>query len=374
MEVYEAIGLRKVINASGKMTILGVSTLNDEVAKDIYYASKRYVVIEELMKKADEIISRFTSAEASCVTLGAAAAIAITTAAAITKGKLVLIEKLPNSEGMKNEIIIQKGHSINFGASITQMIQLGGGKVIEVGQANKSLVEHIEESINENTAALMYIKSHHAIQKGMVSLDDMIAIAHKNNLPIIVDAAAEEDLKKYVKMKADMIIYSGAKAIEGPTSGFITGRKEWISACQKQYKGIGRAMKISKESILGLLKALELYETRNLKDLKERQIKIVNWLQGEFNKIEGISTEVVKDEAGREIYRLKARIDENILGFNANELITALESGNPAVYTRNYYSNLGYIHFDPRPLHDGEEVLLLNRVLEVVDILKEDKK
>ncbi|SKC54385.1 DgaE family pyridoxal phosphate-dependent ammonia lyase [Maledivibacter halophilus] len=372
LEVYKEIGVRDVINASGKMTILGVSTQDDRVGKAVYYASKSYVVMEELIEKADEIISKFTSAQGSCVTLGAAAGIAITTAAVITKGKLNLIEKLPNSQGMKNEIIIQKGHSINFGASIPQMISLGGGNVVEVGQANKVLCEHIEESINEKTAALMYIKSHHAVQKGMVSLEEMIEIAHRNNLPIIVDAAAEEDLKKYIEMNADMVIYSGAKAIEGPTSGFITGKRKWISACKRQYAGIARAMKVNKENIIGLLKALQLYENKDLKSLIDEQLKIVNWLREEFNKIEGLRAEIEKDSAGREIYRLKLKIDENILGFNAKKLINALECENPAVYTRNYYSNLGYIHFDPRPLKEGQEVLLLNTVLKTIDRLKEN--
>ena len=366
MNAYEAIGLKRVINASGRMTILGVSTLEDEISTAMYQAAKSYVVIEDLMKRAGEMLTAYTCAEASCVTLGASSAIAITTAAAITKGKLSLVERIPNSQGMKNEIVLQKGHSINFGASVTQMIQLGGGVVVEVGQANKVLIEHIQEAINEHTVALMYIKSHHAIQKGMVSLENMLNIAHDNHLPLIVDAAAEEDLRKYVSMGVDMVIYSGAKAIGGPTTGFITGRKQWIEACYKQYQGIGRAMKVSKENIMGLLKAVELYEKRDMKLLADKQLRIVNWLKEEFNKIDGFNAVIEQDEAGREIYRLKVKTDESILGFNALQFIHELETGTPAVFTRNYYANLGYVHFDPRPIFDGEEKILLNRVLEIV--------
>ncbi|MBU2702738.1 L-seryl-tRNA(Ser) seleniumtransferase/D-glucosaminate-6-phosphate ammonia-lyase [Sporomusaceae bacterium BoRhaA] len=365
MNIYESVGLRKVINASGKMTILGVSTLADEVSTAIYQASKNYVVMEELMVRAGELISKYTGAEGSCVTLGAASAIAIATAATITKGKLTLVEKMPHSQGLKNEIILQKGHAVNFGASVIQMIQLGGGQVVEVGQANQVSVDHIKENINENTAALLYVKSHHAIQKGMVSLGNMIRIAQENNLPIIVDAAAEEDLRKYVAMGADMVIYSGAKSIEGPTSGFITGKERWICACSQQYKGIARAMKVGKESMIGLLKALELYEKKDVKVLAEKQKQIVNYLQAEMNKLNGLSAVVEQDEAGREIYRLKVKVDEKVLGINALEFIHALESGNPAVYTRNYYANLGYIHFDPRPLQTGEEKIILDRVAQI---------
>ncbi|WP_066496308.1 DgaE family pyridoxal phosphate-dependent ammonia lyase [Abyssisolibacter fermentans] len=373
MSIYESIDLRKVINASGKMTILGVSTPADEVSQSVYEASRDFVVIDELMKRAGELISDHTGAEASCITLGASSGIAISTAAAITKGKISLVEKLPDSTGLKNEIIIQKGHCVNFGASITQMIKIGGGKIIEVGCANKVEIDHIKEAITDNTAVLFYVKSHHAVQKGMVSLDDMIKIGQEFNLPIIVDAAAEEDLKKYVRLGADMVIYSGAKAIEGPTSGFITGKKHWIDACYKQYKGIGRTMKISKESIMGLIKALELYEKKDNKALCEKQIKIVEYLKNEVSKIDGLTADIEQDEAGREIFRLKVKVNNDILGFDARALIKELENGNPAIYTRNYYSNLGYIHFDPRPLHQGEEELLLDRLKEAVNYLKEAK-
>ncbi|MFZ7132559.1 MAG: DgaE family pyridoxal phosphate-dependent ammonia lyase [Eubacteriales bacterium] len=362
MNIYEQIGLKKIINASGKMTALGASVIDARVGDQMKEAAMNYVDIESLIDKAGEIISTYTGAEDSCVTLGASSGIAIATAASITKDNITYIEKLPFSEGMNNEIIIQKGHAIHFGASITQMIRIGGGIPVEVGHGNKVLKNHIQEAIHGKTVALLYVKSHHAVQKGMVSMEDMLSVAHNYNLPLIVDGAAEEDLRKYVALGVDQVIYSGGKAIEGPTSGFITGRKEWIQYCKKQYKGIGRAMKVGKENIMGLLKALEIYDSRDQKSIVEEQKLIVEWMASEINLIDGLKATINKDEAGREIYRVSIKVNNG----SAASLIKKLERGNPSIYTRNHYANVGIINIDPRPFNKGDEKLIVERLKRIM--------
>lgn len=369
MNVYEKIGLKKIINASGKMTALGVSTPDPKVGDYMKEASMSFVKIDSLIDKAGEIISKYTGAQDSCVVTGAAAGIAISVAACITKDNMTNIEKLPQSEGLNNEIIIQKGHAINFGAPVTQMVRLGGGVPIEVGYANDVKPYHIEEAINEKTGAMLYIKSHHSVQKGMVSLEDMIHIAQSYKLPLIVDAAAEEDIRKYIDMGADLVIYSGGKALEGPTSGFITGKKDLIKYCKLQYKGIGRAMKIGKENIMGLLKAIEIYNQKNMKESIKVQKQRMEWLTKQINTINGLKASVIQDEAGRYIYRTKIEIDSNILGVDAYYIIRELENGNPSIYTRNHYANIGIINVDPRPLKDGEEKIIFERLKDIIENL-----
>lgn len=367
MNVYEELNLKRVINASGKMTPLGTSIIDEKVGQYMNEAAMNYVNMDALIDRAGQIISGYTGAQDACVTSCASAGITISTAACIAKDNLSAIEALPLSSGMKNEIILQKGHSISFGVPITQMIRLGGGVPVEAGQANRVFPYHIEGLINEKTAALLYVKSHHAVQKGMVSLKQMIDIAKKHGIPLIVDAAAEEDIKRYVKMGVDLVIYSGAKALEGPTSGFITGREDLIKCCKLQYKGIARAMKIGKENIMGLLKAIELYSKKDAARLVNKQIKVVEWLTENINKIDGLTASIVKDEAGREIYRASMKVDSNILKIDANYIIKELESGNPSIYTRNHYANLGIIAFDPRPMKDGDEKIILERLEEIVN-------
>lgn len=366
MTIYESLGLKKVINASGKMTALGASAVKKEVAEYMAQAAQEYVEIDSLIDKAGEIIASYTGAEDACVTLGAAAGIAISVAACITKGNLKLIEQLPNSEGMPNEIIIQKGHSVNFGAPIVQMVSLGGGKPIEVGQANKTEPFHIEGAINDKTAALLFIKSHHTVQKGMVSFQAMADIAHRNNLPLIVDAAAEEDIKKYYQEGADLVIYSGGKAIGGPTSGFICGEKELISWCKKQYKGIGRAMKASKESIMGLLKAIELYVSEDNHAIALENKKKMEKLAQSLADLKNINISIKQDEAGREIYRAEIKINEKAANITAYDVIEKLKCGNPSIYVRDHYANLGIISIDPRNLKENDDEIIASRLHEIL--------
>jgi L-seryl-tRNA(Ser) seleniumtransferase/D-glucosaminate-6-phosphate ammonia-lyase len=370
VNVYEELGLKRVINASGKMTALGASVIDAGVADYMVRASMDYVNIEALMEKAGEVISKYTGAQDACVTAGAAAGIAIAVAACIAKDDIDAIERLPVSKGLRNEIIIQKGHSIDFGAPVVQMIRLGGGVPVEVGHTNKADPLHIERAVNEKTAALIYVKSHHTVQKGMVSVEKMVNIAKKYDLPLIVDAAAEGDLKKYLAAGADLVIYSGGKAIEGPTSGFIAGRRDLIGYCRLQYRGIGRAMKVGKENIAGLLKAVELYGSRDNREEALRQKEEMEWLKVEVDKIDGLEAEVVQDEAGREIYRVYIRVDSGFLGVDAKHIIDELERGDPAVYTRNHYANVGIIGIDPRPLKEGEERVILNRLRSIVEDIK----
>lgn len=367
MNVFEEIGVRKVINASGRMTALGVSTVSEEVAIKTKQGSQNYVVIDELIDRAGEIVSTYTNAEDSCVTCSASAGIALSIAGLITKGKISLVHNLPLTEGLKNEVIIQKGHAVDYGAPVTSMIRLVGGVPIEVGYSNTTMIEHIEEAINEKTVALMYVKSHHCVQKSMVSLDDMIKIGRKYNIPVVVDAAAEEDLKLYIEKGSDLVIYSGAKALEAPTSGFITGKKEYISYAKKQYKGIGRAMKIGKENIIGLLAALDRYVNIDKDKEIARQKSDVDFLVEEMNKIDGLKADVSIDEAGRLIYRAEVKVDENVVGMNAKELARKLADGNPSIHGRNHRLNLGYLNFDPRPLIAGDREVIVQTIKKLVE-------
>lgn len=367
MSIYQDIGLRRVVNASGRVTILGVSTLSEEVAQAAIAGGQSYVVIEELIDKAGEIISKYTGGEDACVTSSASAAICLTIAGLISKGKKSIVDRLPDSTGLPNEIVIQKGHSIDYGAPMPTMIRLGGGVPVEAGTANEVVPEDIEEAITENTVALFYVKSHHCVQKGMVDLETMRDIAHRHGLPLMVDAAAEEDFRKYIGLGADLVIYSGAKALEATTSGFVTGKKEYINYVKKQYKGIGRPMKIGKEGIMGLLKALDRYENKDREKEVQENLAKVEYLCEEINKIPGLKAVQIQDEAGRAIYRARVTVDTDVTDKKMSDINKALRDGNPMIYCRTEFLNLGKIDFDPRPLIEGDKELIVEKLKEIME-------
>lgn len=367
MTVYEEIGLPRVVNASGRVTVLGVSTISDKVAKAAVAGGQSYVVVEDLLDKAGEIISQYTGGEDSCPTVCASAAIALSVAGMISRGKKTIMDRLPDSTGLANEIILQKGHVINFNAPIETMLRLGGGVPVEAGCATEVVVEDVEELINEKTVALLYVKSHHCVQKGMLDLPTMIDIAHRHNLPLMVDAAAEEDFRKYIAMGADLVCYSGAKALEATTSGFVTGKKELISYIKKQYHGVGRAMKVGKEAIMGLLAALEQYENKDKQAEVAKNVKIVDWLVDEINQIPNLKAQKIQDEAGRAIFRARVFVDPEKAGMTATELEGKLKAGTPTIRCRTEFMSLGSLDFDPRPLVEGDKELIVAKLKEIME-------
>nr|WP_315522500.1 DgaE family pyridoxal phosphate-dependent ammonia lyase [Olegusella massiliensis] len=368
MSIYQEIGLPRVINASGRVTVLGVSTMSDRVASAAKRGGQSYVVIEELMNRAGEIISQHTGAEMSCPTSCASAGIALSVAALITKGCYTDMMRLPNSEGLANQIVLQKGHSVNYGAPINTMIRLGGGVPIEVGQANEVCPEEIEESISDNTVALLYVKSHHCVQKGMVDIETMRDIAHKHGLPFMMDCAAEEDFRKYVALGADLVCYSGAKALEATTSGFVTGKRKYVQYIQPQYHGIGRAMKVGKEQIMGLLAALDQYDMRDSEAIFAKNVAKVDYLCQEIAEISGFATQKIRDEAGRAIVRCRIALTEDApTHLTMKQINHELRAGDPVVWGRTEFLNLGVLDLDPRPMVEGDKELIVQRLKEIME-------
>lgn len=363
MNIYQKLGLKRVVNASGKMTILGVSSVATQVMQATAEAAACFVEINALVDRVGELISQHTGAEDSYVTSCASAGIAIAVAATVTRGEPNLVARLPDSQGLANQIVMLRGHNIDYGAPIASAIRLGGGKVVEVGQSNLSYRWQLEKAIGPDTAALLYVKSHHCVQKGMVALKEFVEIAQRHDLPLIVDAAAEEDLQAYVAAGASMVIYSGAKALDAPTSGFITGQRQWISHCKAQHHGIARAMKIGKENMVGLVMAMERYKTHHPN--WTQQLPELKAIAQQISAIPGFQAEIEQDEAGRAIYRIRVKADQSQLGLNAVQVEELLRTGKVAIYTRHYFLHQGIFSVDPRALNDDDFALIVSRLLEI---------
>ena len=359
--IYQRLGLKRVINACGKMTILGVSAVSPEVMQATAEAAGSFVEIDKLVDRTGQLVSTHTGAEDSYITSCASAGIAIAVAAVITRGEPDRVALMPDSSGMANEVLMLRGHNIDYGAPITSAIRLGGGRVVEVGQSNLAARWQLEKAISERTAALLFVKSHHSVQKGMLTLADFVDVAKAHQLPLIVDAAAEEDLRLYVSQGADLVIYSGAKAFNAPTSGFITGKREWIECCKAQHHGIARAMKIGKENMVGLVKALELYAEGADSMTPDALATTVDAISA----LHGFSAEIEQDEAGRAIWRVQVRVHPDVLGIDARQVEALLRTGDVAIYTRRYFLHQGVFSIDPRTLDQSELAMIVERLAQI---------
>lgn len=359
--LHEKYSLKRVINASGRMSKLGVSAPTDTVMHAMKIGGQNYVEIAELVDKSGEYIANKLRAQSALVVNSASSGIVLAIAGLVTKGNRRLSEKLHQEMICKNEIIMLKGHNVQYGAPIETMIYLGGGKLIEVGYANEGKTEHIEDAINENTAAILYVQSHHAVQKNMISVEEAWEIAQLHQVPLIVDAAAEEDLKKYIQI-SDLVIYSGSKAIEGPTSGIIAGKTQYVSWIKEQLGFIGRSMKVGKETTFGLLQALDEYFEKV--DTSEQEKQLLEVLEP-LNSLSGVKLQVVQDEAGRSIFRARINIDEKS-GTTATEVTDRLKNGAIAIYTRDYGVRQGFFDIDPRPLQGDDIHVIYEELLQIL--------
>lgn len=355
-------GLKRVINASGRMTILGTATSSDTVMEAMKNGGQNYVEVADLVDKAGQYIAGILGSEDALVVNSASSGIALSIAALVTKGNRRKSERLHQEELENNEIILLKGHNVQYGAPIETMIYLGGGKLVEVGYANEGKADHMESAISEKTAAIVYVKSHHAVQKNMISVEEAWEVAKRNDVPLIVDAAAEEDLQRYISC-SDLAIFSGAKAIEGPTSGIVVGKKQYIDWLKVQMHCIGRSMKVGKETTFGLLQALDEYGAKE--DTSTQEKNMLNSLLS-LEELSGVSVRIVQDEAGRSIYRARILIDSQEANTTAVQVAEALREGDIAVYTRDYGVREGFFDIDPRPLSGDDIQVIESRIREII--------
>lgn len=359
---YEKYGLKEVINASGKMTILGVSKVSDLVLAAQKFGGQHFFEMSELVKQTGRYLADLLKVEDAVIVSSASAGIAQSVAALIGKGSLYHLYHPYDERFTQNEIILPKGHNVDYGTAVELMVQQGGGKVVEAGYANMCSPEHMEMMITERTAALLYIKSHHTVQKSMLTVAEAAAVAQKHQLPLIVDAAAEEDLKRYYEMGADLVIYSGAKAIEGPSAGLVIGKAKYIEWVRQQSKGLGRSMKIGKDNLLGFAQALEDYLQNGSEDGASMRKRLAPFVSA-LNEISGLEAKEVQDGAGRDIYRASVKVTGDK---TAKEVIREMKEQSPAIYTREYQANNGIIEFDIRAVNEEEMKQIVSRLREIL--------
>lgn len=375
------LGLRRVVNAAGKMTYLGGSALSPGVAAAMAAAGQAYVDMAELQQQAGRRIAALTGAEAAMVTSCAASGLVAAVAACLTGIDMGRVRSLPDTSGLERvEVVIQRGHAVDFGMPMLQLIRMTGARPVEVGSVNRTDPEEFRAALSWRTAAVLYVVSHHAQRDGMLALDEVIEMADGRGIPVIVDAAAEMDLRAYVAAGAAAVVYSGQKAVGAPTSGFVVGRSEIIEACRLQQYGICRPMKVGKEAIAGLLRALEEYvegaEEQRTRALEQRARRLASALSEVVEReggAESARVDVVPDET-RPIPRVRLSLLGADAGHRARGLVRGLEGGDPSVRTRNHHVDSGVILFDVRTLKDEEIETVARRVGEELRRLGEARR
>jgi D-glucosaminate-6-phosphate ammonia-lyase len=326
--LYQSIGVRPVVNCRGTFTIITGSQSLPEVKKAMEMASHSYVHMDELMEATGKRLAELTKAEWGIVTNGCAAALAHATAACITGGDPEKMQRMPDLTGMKNEVIVPR-YARNV---YDHAVRMTGVKMIEVDTAAQ-----FEAAINPKTAMVM-IMSGPAAEKGELSIPNACAIARRHNIPVVIDAAAEELKIPNIHLQngAHMVAYSGGKCLRGPqAAGLLLGQKDLLQTawvCSAPHHAFGRSMKVGKEEIMGMLAAVEMWVKRDhaaeWKDWESR----LDYIAAEVMKVPGISKTIHQPEdLSNHAPVMQLSWDPKQLGITGAEVEALLLNGTPRI-------------------------------------------
>ena len=370
MDIYDELGVRKVINGLATVTSLGGSLMPQEVLDAMAEAARHFVDIDEFQEKAGRQIAKLTKNEAAYISCGASAGLVLTTAACITGMDPEKRARLPYTDGMKNEVIVHKFGRTGFDFAVRQ----AGGKLVEIGTEAGTSPEDMERAINDKTAAILYFYNVTRME-GLVPLEKGIEIAKSKGVPVIVDAAAQippvENLWWFTHIGTDLVIFSGGKGLRGPqSSGLILGRKDLVEACAFNAcprSFIGRPMKVGKEEIAGLLAAVKCYLNLDHEKLMETYENQVKYVMDECLKLPHVSVKRnFPSEAGQPMPRAEVMFDEQALGMTRGEILTQLREGEPSIALAGAGNN--GVNVNPQTLEPGQEKIIADRIKEIIGI------
>ena len=361
-DYFRELGVRPFLNAAGTYTALTASLMPPEVMEAMLYASHHYVVLDELHDAVGRRIAELVGCEAAMVTAGAASALTLGTAACLTGTDPEKIKRLPDTTGMKNEVIIQKSHRFGYDHAVRNC----GIKLIEV-ETRKEM----ENAINDRTAMMLFLNT--ADPKGQIHREEFVEIGKKYGVPTFNDAAADvpprENLRAYTQMGFDLVTFSGGKGIRGPQSaGLLLGRKDLIAAARLNTSPhadtIGRGMKVNKEEMLGMLVALELYlaqdDEAERRELDRRAQLIVDAVSG----VPTVKTEIVVPEIANHVPHVHIWWDEAKVGKTVAQVVQELRDGEPSI--RVTPGSKDHLIVNPWMLMPGEAEIVARRVGEVL--------
>lgn len=392
--MYEELGLQPVINASGAVTRLGGAPMPPAVLAAFTAAAGESVPLEQLQAAASRQIAAATGAEAGLVTAGAAAALTLGAAAILTGYELLRIETLPHVDGaFPDQFVVAReqrnGYDHAVRAAGVRLVEVGFHELSAGSGVRRAEVWEYEAAFSARTAGVLYVFTPDARPE----LAELVAKCHARGVPVLVDAAGElpprDNLRAIVASGADLVAFSGGKAIRGPqATGILCGRRDLVAAAALQMldmddhwelwdppadfidksklpgmprHGIGRGFKVSKEQIVALLTALRRFTNGDydaeLSALRRRLQQIAMRLTGCAAAIE-----IIESSDGESLPLLEIDVDEETLGRSALEICRRLRAGSPPCYVGHAKLHAGTLVINPLHLDDRRTAVLADRL------------
>ena len=371
-EPYARLGVKPVINAQSWVTALGGSLMRPEVLSAMNEAAACFVDMVELNRAAGKIVARACGAESGMVTAGASGAGTIAVAACMTGVDRARAEQLPDSTGMKDEVVVFWGERNRYDMSF----ELPGARIVEWGVPGAGAAYQLDAAITDRTCAVAAVFQ--PLLKRGLSVSEMCEVAHARGVPVIVDAAAEvpplANLTRFIDEGADLVFFSGGKGIGGPqNAGLLAGRRDLMEAAyvnalnlDAPRAGVARGMKASKESIVGMVTALELLIETGEDALYGGWMAKARHIHGRLEHIEELR--VVIEETGPDRHGPQPVVyfEPGWRGPSPAEVRQRLLDGDPPIHVgMGHYAD--EINLVMVCLQDGEEEIVAERLLEILE-------
>lgn len=368
--IYEAIGVRPLINARGTVTVVGASQIMPEVQQSMDDAVREYVQIDELMDAVGERLGKLTGAEFGYVSSGASAAITAGTAGCVTGGDPDKLWMIPDLTGMKDEVIIPAYSRTAYDAA---------AKAVGVRMVEVSTLEDLKLAIGPRTAMILVLAGSSS-EDGPLSLKEISSVAKPLGVPILVDAAAEglEIPNPHLSQGADLVAYSGGKYLRGPQcAGLLIGRKDLIIASRINagpHHGFGRGFKVGREEIMGMLTAVEMWFKRDHAGEWKTWVTWAKHIMKRLSTIPGVSTDLNEPKArSNRAPSVTVKWDKSVIPLTGEDMEKLLWDGTPRIAVSGAGSFLPFppnlqpnISVATTSLQAGEEKIIAERIFAIL--------
>lgn len=388
--IYDELGVPTVINCVGEQTRVGGTLIRPEAADAMRRAAEAYVHLGDLQARAGELIREVTGADAGYVTSGAASALTLGTAACMAGDSYEVMNQLPHIDDLPNEVVIPAAHRNEYEVAY----RVAGARLVsagmnDLGNGLESLEPwELDAAITDSTAAVTYVDRPH----NQLPLEVVIDVAHENDVPVIVDAAAElppkENLHRYTDAGADLVAFSGGKAVRGPqTTGILAGREDLVRSVALQQlpsgthedlwdppqslidtevvpgmprHGIGRPMKVGKEELVGLIRALELFVEEDESQVLEAWNEVGSFFAEELRATDGLSVTVLNEDDPDRVTELHVGTESD--GPEVEALTRALREEDPRIFVGEQTLDKGVFRIVPKNLTREEARYVVDRI------------
>ncbi len=369
--VFKKMGVRPFINCSGNGTKLGGSRYTPQVMQAVAEANDSFVIMSELLDKSGEYVAGLMGTEAAYITSGCFAALALSSAACMAGRDPDMITRIPDTTGMRNEIVIQKKQRYSYDRAFTA----AGARLVEAGHEEGCTLEQLETAIGPSTAAIAYLVRDKS-DSALVSLEDAVNVAHAHNLPVIGDAVKQiypPDYFRRIAQSTDLMCFSG-KYFGAPTStGFVCGDKDLIRAVSDHgYIGFynpgssafGRGFKVGRQEIIAIVVALEEWLTMDHEDRLAENAARVSALGRELRGIPNVRETKAVESHTYTGASLHVVLDSEGLGKSAQQVVSELNAGDPRILMGAAGDDT--LNITVRNLKDGEDAIVARSLRSVL--------